>query len=130
MKAFTTGLLKTAAIGDLVGKGLNIAKQVGKGTLEAGKAFGRGTVQSGGQTIGNVLKGKEFSHITKGIESAGGLKKAITTAEGRKTFAEGLGKAAPSLAAGGAALMGAKKVYDKTLGTREADPNYAYYQGG
>lgn len=91
---------------------------------ELGKALKSGVTQSGGQTVGSALKLKGLSNIGEAAKKAGGWDKAFSTSEGRKHLAEGIGKAAPSLAAGTAYAVGAKKVYDKTLG---GSGNQEYY---
>jgi hypothetical protein len=96
--SFTNGFAKTA------------------GVEEVGQVAGRlakGLKSSGASTVGDALKLKGLSHISKAVESSGGIGKSLTTKAGRGALAEGVGKAAPSIGALGAYGYAGKKVYDK-----------------
>ena len=109
------------SIMDHIGEWAGKAKDVAKG---GGKGFWEGASKSTGDTIGKHLKLEGLKHIGEGYEAMGKAKGL----EGKaKAFAHGLGKAAPSLAAGGAYLYGAKKVYDKTLGSDDSKVTNNYY---
>ena len=115
--AFNKIAFDTAKVMPAIKKGLSEAKTLGGAAL-------RGLKSSGGETIGDSLKLKSLGHIGKAVDKAGGLGKSLGTAEGRKGLAEGVGKAAPSIAAGtGYTLLG-KKLYDKTLGSQDNGPAY------
>lgn len=72
-----------------------------------------GLSQAAKSTVGDALKLKGLSHITNAIKSSGGLSSAVKSEAGRKALSEGVGKAAPSLAAATAYGVGAKKLYDR-----------------
>ena len=108
------------------------ATSVAKGAWREGKSLARAGVaglrRGGDATIGSALKLKELGHIPAAVERAGGLEKSLRTRHGRARFLHGVAKAAPSLAAGTAYAVGAKKVYDKTLGgARTEEYNYGEY---
>lgn len=95
--SFVKGFEKTAADPIIFS---NIAKKLGKGLSESGSA-----------TIKDTLKLKGLKHVSDAVK--GGVGKALTSQSGRERLAEGIGKAAPSIAAGGAYLTGLYKAYKK-----------------
>ena len=101
----TKGILDTAK--SFLGK----AKQVGAGAYEGLKASGNAPLK---QHLNPMNAYRTLSGAAKG---QGGLGKAMSNAAGRAAMGEALGKAAPGIAATGAYAYGAKKLYDKTLGS-------------
>lgn len=96
-------------------KGLALVRQAGRGLIS-------GLKSSGGTAVGDAIKLKGLKHIGEAAEVASkqrGLGKKI------KTMAEGVGKAAPSLAAGGLYAAGAKKLYDKVTDGETQPGTYA-----
>lgn len=98
-----------------IGKALKGAKDVGvsaaKGTAEA----------AGTQTLSDVLKLKGLKHLgdLKGV--------TLKTQKGRQALGKALGKATPSLAAGGAYLYGGKKLYDAATTGGDSPQHQTYY---
>lgn len=90
-----------------------------------GKALARGLKGSGESTIKDAVKLKGLKHIKDAVGLSGGLKKALTSQSGRERLAEGVGKAAPSLAAGGVYAAAGAKAYKK-LAPKD-DDNQGYY---
>lgn len=78
-----------------------------------GRSLSKGLKAGGEHTVKDTLKLKGLKHIRDAVHNAGGTKKSLTTQAGRERLAEGVGKAAPSLAMGGAYAAGLKKVYDR-----------------
>lgn len=119
--SFSNGLMKSANTG-----GGRLAA-VGKHLLEVGKSGLKGLHESGDQTLGSILKMKGLSHLRDAAKEHGGVLKALKTDAGVKSLAKGLGKAAPSLAAGGLYGAGAYKAYKALAGNQ--DPYYpqGYY---
>lgn len=108
-----SGIMESA--GKLLGK----AKDIGHGAA-SGIAAGLKDVPK--DTIGKHLNLEGRHHLYEGykaMQGAGNLK------DKAHAFAHGLGKAAPSLAAGAAYAYGAKKVYDKLVGNNQ-EPPYGY----
>lgn len=127
MSQFVEGFSKTAGTASLLSKATRIGKQVASGAAEAGKSMASGAKKSMGDTVGSAMSLKGLKHIPAAIEQSGGLKKSLTTSQGRKNLAAGVGRAAPSIAVGGAYTAGLKKIYDKTLGS---DDSYVSSSGG
>lgn len=90
-----------------------------KGGAKGAKA---GLAESAKHTVGDTLKlkgiGQGYEHAAKNLGKAKGLK------DKSRVVGEALGKAAPSLAVGGAYAYGAKKLYDKTVGSNSHDGQY------
>lgn len=96
--SFTKGFLKVAGV-----------EEVG----QVGSRLIKGLKSSGSATIGDTLKLKGLKHVSDAVERSGGIGKSLGTKAGRRSLAQGIGKAAPSIGMGGAYLAGAKKVYNK-----------------
>jgi hypothetical protein len=116
--SFVKSMLKEAGIGPA-------AKRVAHEAWEGAKSFGKGLHSTGSHTLGDTLSLKSLKHLSAAAESGASVK----TREGRMRLSEALGKSAPSLAVGGAYAYGAKKLYDKTLGSTPSytDANYGGY---
>jgi len=112
MSNFISGFAKSAGTLDTA---LKSARIIGKGAKDIGSGAMSGLKSSMKGTVGDALGLKGLSHLSDAAKSQGlsGLKNRT----GRKAWGEAVGKAAPSLAAGTAYAVGAKKVYDKTLGS-------------
>lgn len=89
-----------------------------------GKAIGKGLKAGGESTVKDAFKLKGLKHIGDAVKSSGGVGKSFTTQKGREALAEGVGKAAPSIAAGGAYLGAAKKVYNKVSEKNQSQGGY------
>jgi hypothetical protein len=89
-----------------------------------GKALHKGVKASGSSHVSEALRLKGIKHLGEAAKKAGGWSKAFTTQAGREHMAEGVGKAAPSLAVGGAYAAGAVKAYKKLA---PKDDNQGYY---
>lgn len=89
-----------------------------------GKALGRGLKGSASSTVGDAAKLKGLSHIGAATKASGGVKGALTTQAGRERLAEGVGKAAPSIAAAGGYGAGLKKVYNKLSDNQNQQTQY------
>lgn len=94
---------------------------------QAGKALSglkSGLMQAGKSTVGESLKLKGLSHISDAIKNSGGLSNAVKSESGRKALSEGVGKAAPSIAAATAYGVAAKKLYDRMSKSNEESQYY------
>lgn len=108
------GILDT--VSHYAGKAKDMATGAGKGAWS-------GAVASADDKIIKHLKLEGLKHIGEGYEAMGQAKGLHAKS---KAFAHGLGKAAPSLAAGAAYLGAAKKVYDVATGPDKREV-YEYY---
>lgn len=109
--SFVKGFLKTAA--DPI-----IFSNIAKAGLKGLKAGGESSVK-------DAIKLKGLKHVSDAVHASGGLKKSVTTQAGRERLAEGIGKAAPSIGAGAAYGLAAKKVYNKA--SENNQPQGGYY---
>jgi hypothetical protein len=126
MSAFISGFTKTAAAAGLLEKGLKAARIAGKGALQVGGGILEGAKDSLKVPLGkhlNPLKG--MGDISQAAKAQGGVMEAFKRKSGREEMGKAIGKAAPSLAAGAGYAYGAKKLYDKTLGS--SSQNQGYY---
>ena len=111
--------------GEMMTSALKAGGKLWRGAKAVGGRLAQGVSESGGSTVSNALKLQGLKHISDAITTAGGVGKSLSTAKGRGTLATGVGKAAPSLAALGAYGVGAKKIYDATLGgSGQKQPEY------
>lgn len=126
MARFHIGFVKEAATKS---KGIiDSITSAAKHTKDLAGAAAKGFASSGDSTIKDALKLKQLHHVSDAVGQAGGMGKALGTSKGRKLLAQGVGKAAPSIAAGSAYLYGGKKLYDKTLsGGGDTSSQQAYY---
>ena len=128
MRNFTGGFYKTAAIADLARK----ASVIGRGVLQVGKGAVGGLKKSMGDTLGstlNPLKGlsRGASEISEAAKQRGGYTKMLQSRSGRQIAGQAVGKALPSAAAATGYAYGAKKLYDKTLGSTDNTQGSYYY---
>jgi hypothetical protein len=122
---FTHGFSKVAkskekGILDTAGKWLGKAKDVGGGLAGGAK-------ESLKDSIEKHLGLGGLKEIPNSVKQHGGVLNALKTKKGRGDLGRGIGKAAPSLAAGAAYTYGAKKVYDKTLGSQDGSKDQSNY---
>jgi len=116
---FVGGFAKTAA---KASGWAGTAKKVWEGAKDVAHGF-RGGIES----AGNVALKKHLNPMKAVGHLQDAAKAGLKTQAGRKAVGTAIGKAAPSIAATGAAAYGAKKIYDKTLGS---SGNGSYSQGG
>ena len=126
---FIQGFHKTADAASAGKSALESAGKVLKGAKEMGGGAWEGLKKSMGGSVGRALAGKELKHLPAAAKAHGGYLNSLKTPKGRQAMGTAIGRAAPSLAAGGAYAVGAKKVYDKTLGSDNpnAVANAGYY---
>jgi hypothetical protein len=125
MNGFAKGFQKVAAGASLLEGAASAAKKIGIGATRVAKGAVGGAGEAMKGTIGDALKLKGLSHLSDAYKThgVGGLK----TKAGQKAWGEAIGKAAPSLAAGGAYAAAGKKIYDKTLGSNKDQASAGYY---
>lgn len=92
-----------------------------------GRSLSKGLKAGGEHTVKDTIKLKGLKHIRDAARASGGAKKSLTTQAGRERLAEGIGKAAPSLAMGGAYAAGLKKVYDRVSKEDGQQTHQGYY---
>lgn len=119
---------KSASFTGALKRGLVMGKQLIRGGKNSGGAL-RGIGQAGNDTLKSALNPMTgVRHLQDAAKAQGGFVKGFSSRQGRMAMGEALGRAAPSLAAGGAYAYGAKKVYDKTIGdARQEQPQQVYY---
>jgi hypothetical protein len=98
---------------------LETTKRLAAGAKEVGSGAVEGLKKSMNVPLGKHLNMSGVSHVTDAAKAHGGFLNSFKSRKGRAAMGEAMGKAAPSAAAGAGYLYGAKKVYDKTLGSSE-----------
>lgn len=131
---FKSAFEKTAANASATAKSaLDTAKRVASGAKQMGNSAAEGLKKSMNVPLGKHLNLSGVSHVTDAAKQHGGFGKALKSGKGRAALGEGLGKAAPSLAAGAGYAYAGKKLYDKTLGSsdkkNQAEYLNNYYNG-